>query len=261
MTHPSCHCKQNAKLIKLDFHHLRALEICDPRRWVSFHTPTWRKKTGSSWFFNVLAWKKKQRSRSRFWRRRMRQTQGETTKSSSPRKWLGVFETINWRGSPNFHKDDTFLLFAGSTTAYQNVRQCSGGEMSHSFLCSCRNFYRKSHGTWIMRTVSFFFSACAWLSYAFKTGAVCFPSDHWKKSFEAFQDEKTGKKKADFISVALCWKITPICIRTKAALPYIKAIKWLVCLWVSVREKPHCSQAETKARLPVKPAASSHHSH
>lgn len=51
------------------------------------------------------------------WRRRTRQTQGETTKSSSPRKWLGVFETINWQGSPNFHKDDTFLLFAGSTTA------------------------------------------------------------------------------------------------------------------------------------------------
>lgn len=40
-------------------------------------------------------WKKKQRSRSRFWRRRMRQIQGEATKSSSPRKWLGVFETIN----------------------------------------------------------------------------------------------------------------------------------------------------------------------
>lgn len=155
MTHLPCHGKQNTKLIKLDFHHLRALEIWDPRRWVSFHTPTWRKKTGSSWFFNVFVWKEKQRSPSRFWRRRTRQTQGDTTKSSSPRKWLRVFETIS-RVHLIFHKDDTFLLFAGSMTAYHNVRQCSAGEMSHSFLCSCCNFYRKSHGTWIMWTVSFF---------------------------------------------------------------------------------------------------------
>lgn len=188
---------------------------------------------------------------------------GRATKSSSPREWLGVFETINWQGSPNFHKDDTFLSFAGSTTAFQNVRQCSTGEMSHSFLCSCRNFHRKSHRTWIMWTVScFFFLYMRLAVICFQEGRRLFSK--WPREEELWSYprwKKPEEEKGDFILVALCWKITPICTRTKAALPYIIAVKCLACLWVSVREKPHCSQDETKARLPAKPAASSHHSH
>lgn len=187
MTHLSCHCKQNTKLIKLDFHHLRAQEICDPCRWVSFHTPTWRRKTGSSRVFNVFAWEQKQRSPSRFWRRRMRQM----TKSSSPRKW--VFETINWRCSPNFHKDDTFLLFAGSTTAYQNARQCSTGEMSHSCFFTENHAEHESCGL-----CPFFFSARTWLPYASRGAPFVFQATTERRALKLSKIKKNIRRKGWF---------------------------------------------------------------
>lgn len=111
MTHLSCHCKQNTKLIKLDFHQLRAQEICDPRRWVSFHTPTWRKKTGSSWFFKVFAWKEKQRSPSRFRLRERRQSPLHLMNDSECLKQLtGMVHLISTKMTHFFYLQAARLL-------------------------------------------------------------------------------------------------------------------------------------------------------
>lgn len=147
------------------------------------------RKTGFSWFWKVR--ENRQRSDFRLWERgRLR----ERRHSSPPLvKWLGVFETINWQGS-NFHKDDTFLSFTGSTTAYQHARQY---RMSHSFFCCCGNFCQKSHWTWIMWTCPFFFSlsACAWQSYAFKRAPFVFQETTGRRALKLSQMKKEQKKR------------------------------------------------------------------
>lgn len=78
---------------------------------------------------------------------------------------------------------------------------------------------------------------------AVKRDPICFLEEHGKRSFEAVrEDQKRKKKRQILLKFTLVWNKKPICIRTKASLPHIKAVEG--CSFV--REKSHCSQSEAQ---------------
>lgn len=87
--------------------------------WVSFHTSTWRKNTSSS-----FCREGRQRSGSRFWRR-MRQTQGDMTKSSTPHKWLECLKQLTGRV---YQISSTMTHFFQLQAARLLIKQCSARE-------------------------------------------------------------------------------------------------------------------------------------
>lgn len=231
----TAHCKQNNKPFKN--HTFTQWET-----WISFHPPTFLKETLAHRGCLILRWEERQSSRSRFgkWRLTKEPKTRQTLTSSSSQKDFSFMKTINWQGSPNFKNNDTFLSLAGSTTAYQSRQQCSSGKWVIAPSVPAAILLEI---TWNMNHVDLSFSFFPHTRTAVKRDPICFLGEHGKRSFEAVrEDQKRKKKRQILLKFALVWNKKPICIRTKASLPHIKAVEGRSF----VREKSHCSQSEAK---------------
>lgn len=216
---------------------LKMILLPNERRGSPFHPPTFLKAHRGCLIFR---WEERQSSGSRFgkWRLTKEPKTRQTLTSSSSQTDFNFMKTINWQGSPNFKNNDTFLSLAGSTTAFQSRQQCSSGKwviapsVPAAFLLEI---------TWNMNHVDLPFSFFSPHTHGCQEGPHLFSGGTWEEELWSCP-RRPKKKRLILLKFALVWNKKPICIRTKASLPHIKAVEG----GSFVREKSHRSQSEAK---------------
>lgn len=115
-------------------------------------------------------------------------------------------------------------------------------EMSHRSFCSSRNFTGNHVEHESCGPFFFFFFPHTHTRLSRGTPFVFWGNMGRGALKLSEKTTKRKKKRLILLKFALVWNKKPICIRTKASLPHIKAVEG----GSFVREKSHCSQSEAK---------------
>lgn len=258
MTYLSFHCKQNTKPpIKVIFlPSERSGNMWTTQRLISFLPPMSLKErlevTGSSWLFNILHEMRDKGHPPDFedgeWQRNRKTGRHRSPLTLIKTNFLKLTGRVHQISRTMTHffqlRAARLLIKPGNNTALGN----------ESFLYLFQlQFYWKSQGTWIMWTFLYF----PHTPTTVKRDPICFLREHWKKSFEAIQeDEKREEEKADFIEAysLLEYKAYMYWNKGFTAL-YQSSGRTLRFVGYQWGRNPTAPSLKEK---PVKPAASSH---